>query len=395
MSSYVESPYRIEERRLAGIVAQCEQEVRDAMQKYETEKQQLRQSKAQAMQIIEAGKQWQTQESVKKVDRDEKAEELWEKSSNLLEQEQKIRLEKQIQEDVKEDVEIFTSGREKGKKGMLLKTARKEKTDAAKIQEDICSFFVEKLQVAKQAADVETQKKLDEIEQRFLDQPDFGKELYAQQNLSVIETILQEEKNRRETEERLDEEKEQTVIRYMALKSVCHEKIENETELGKIPITVLKRQCEKLWEKKQDEKQRQYVLRAVATVMKRHNISFYDEKSGSTSFTGCQYDENTEFDVRGLSQQQFIVEVKGRCEGKTPTWTERKRSAASARKICRLFETIREELKQEYGIIFGQLESTEPSEASMKMVCKDRSGEVNSRQYVTKKTMSSEQNSQD
>lgn len=395
MSSYVESPYRIEERRLAGIVAQCEQDVRDAMQKFEAKKQQLQQSKAQAMQVIEAGKQWQTEEDIKKVDRDENAEELWEKGSQLLEQEQQARLEKQIQEDAKEDVRTFTYSRGKGKKGILLKTVRKEKTDASDIREDICSFFSEKLQLAKQAVDEEAQKKLDEIEQKFQNQPDFGKELYAKQNLSVIEAILQDEKNRRETEEKLDEEKEKTVIRYKALKAVCHEQIEDEAELKKIPIAVLKKQCEKLWEKKQDEQQRQYVLGAVAAVMKRHNISFYDEKSGLASFTGCQYDENTEFDVKGLSQQQFIVEVKGRCEGKTPTWTERKRSAASARKICRLFETIREELKQEYGIMFGQLESTEPSEASMKMVCKDRSGEVNSRQYVTKKTMSSEQNSQD
>ena len=70
---------------------------------------------------------------------------------------------------------------------------------------------------------------------------------------------------------------------------------------------------------------------------------------------------------QGLTQNKCIVEVEGKYTGSSPTLDEKRRSVTSAKKACRVFKTIYEELEREYGVVFDSISDIPPSEQTIVM----------------------------
>ena len=189
----------------------------------------------------------------------------------------------------------------------------------------------------------------------------------------VLKEILATASSEEELKEMLEEkeaqddgEHEKAVLKYMALQKLLAEKSgakepENETDFTAISVAALNLQCRKLEGQLLEIEKREYVAAALKKVMEKHNIPFFEEKKQG------QYDENLDFSVSGLTQNKCIVEVEGKYTGSSPTLDEKRRSVTSAKKACRVFKTIYEELEREYGVVFDSISDIPPSEQTIVM----------------------------
>lgn len=77
--------------------------------------------------------------------------------------------------------------------------------------------------------------------------------------------------------------------------------------------------------------------------------------------------DNASVDVSGTENNHLVMEVSGQYSGDVPTLNERRKSVSSAQHLCSLLKSIEAELKAEYGIVFGNILTEQPGEATIVM----------------------------
>ncbi len=405
MSSYIESAYVIENNRLKKIVMNCEQELNQAISQLK-----IKWSETGADRNIFQTSLYQGRSVYKKMEQDSsekdreerenlenKTEQLYLDCRNIRDREILVQLEKvrqylsdentavstietmlkqieiqlmQKKKNVQMDVQKSSIGEfrrfenaGKRKKGISIYENRKKNIRDEYV--NVRVTFENKLNEAKEFEEIKN--KVSDIEQKYYEQPEFAKELYAQQVLSDLDELIQKEKISLSTENN----HMKLVLKYNALKEVL---IKNRilekndtTEEGNIASdAALEFQCKKLEELFLERKSREYVISSLKKVMQKHEISFMEE-SDTPGVQYSQYDENIDFNISGLTQNKFIIEVEGKYAGTGPTLNEKRKSAASAKKVCGIFKVIHEELERDYGIIFSDVNVMEPSEQTIIM----------------------------
>ena len=413
MSSYVESAFSIERRRLQGIVNQCEKELENALCKLAAKKQERELARNTFQANTAMGSQAQAdrrrnadiQKSMLVNNIRARCEFLQKTYFSAIDEKAKRKLEEIIlfatHGDVGEELLMsMLSGCEEQfahrmhqddvasdeykaarPASMTSVNASQDRRRGVKIgskkpkmQEETVSVkeeFEQKLEIIKSFGRYKESEELLRIEKEYVSQPDFAKELYAQRNIARLDAYIQEELRKRAESSEADEHKEALKEQYEVLIGLTGSEndrsIPDIASLDSISAKSIEIYCDKLQSKLIEMRKKEYVSNAVRTVMQRHGIACCAISENVTHPQYYQYDENIDFNITGISQNRFISEINGKFYGKTPTLDERRKSVGSAKKACAFLKAIREELAKEFGIIFDDAEIIEPSEQSIVM----------------------------
>lgn len=413
MSSYIESTFVIESRRLQKIVSQCEEELKNALSKLNVKRQEKAQERNTFQTNIAIGSLIQgdnrnkedieknimvnkimakydflqkmyrdvIDESIKRkmneimllATKGDVSEELLMSMLNGCEQQltHSALVENTIKDKYKEAHQVpslFIGVQEERKRGVKIQLKKQSTLEADRFEAD---DFEQKLKVLKSINRYKREQEILQIEKEYIAQPDFAKELYARQNIAKLDQYLQDELRKREEKVQSTAYREDLKKQYEALKDLIGSKndqsIPSVESLENLSVKSIENFCEKLQSKLIEIRKKEYVANAVRTVMQRHGIACCSIMDNVTFSQNYQYDENIDFNISGISQNRFISEINGKFYGKTPTLDERRKSVGSAKKACTFLRAIREELEKEFGIIFDETEIMEPSEKSIVM----------------------------
>lgn len=415
MSSYIDSAYSIERRRLQGIVSQCEKELEDAISAVAAKKYERQSSQKKFQDNIKKGQQTHGDDKrLENMGRSSFLGELFSRCDSLERiygEEMDAAIQIQLNEirnhihqrDVHEELLVIMIDRceeelvkkthnksifidelnkenknpdhkrriiSEGKKGMKLGNPEKKVEDSL-TYDSLADEFEQRLQEVKSFASSEDRRLVQTIECEYKNQPDFAKTLYLSKALPQLEAILQKEINKKDTIKKAETKADQLMKRYEALmlllKNEESNRITYTSNLEGISLKALELQCEELEKALVEKRKKEYMLSAVKTVMQKHGIVCCDLSKNNVPAQSYQYDENVDFSISGILQNRFVAEMKGKYFGKAPTLDDRRRSVASAKKACGFLKKIRDELEQDYGIIFDDVEIIDPSEKTITM----------------------------
>lgn len=409
MSSYVESPYIIEHRRLQGIVIQCEKELQESLEKM---KEIRRKQDSFQKNIIEGQKRLLNNRQNEDEHKQSTSSEILERCkfiermyTDVIDTSAQIKLDEikvytrygEIDEELlmnmlnsceeqlvkkahdynsangMHEIEDFKPENRRqmntgGKRGVKLKA--KKYVESSTI-DDTRTDFEYKMEIVKSLERYQNDPSVLLIEKEYMAQPDFAKALYACQNIAKLDSFLQEEIQKRKVSDMLKIQKEKLKNQYEALlkltESANDDSIPEIDNLENMSIKTIESVCENLQKKLVEKRKKEYVSNAIRKVMEKHGIVCCNVDEGNAGVRNYQYDESIDFDISGVSQNRFIAEMSGKYYGKTPTIDERRKSVKSAKRACDFLKKIRDELEQEYGIIFDGAEIVEPSESNLVM----------------------------
>ena len=413
MSSYVESAYSIEHRRLQEIVNQCKKELEDALGKVKEKEQEREQNKSLFRSNMNRGEQSQRNRDCEKAAEKvifkngilEKCDFIEKRYMDVLDASVKRRLdeirvfagsgaiseallknmlggcEAQLAKKAQHTYEISRKREEKyhiaelpdggkvdAKKGVKLGKRRQENTEDTNTDK---KEFEQKLELVKSIERYKNDEQVLLIEKEYRSQPDFAKGLYARRKITELNLLLQEEIRAKEAFHEDRKRRELLKKRYRVLIELtcgkdCHDTPEV-ARLDDMTDQSIENLCEKLQKILIEKRKKEYMSNAVKSIMQRHGIPCWTVNENDANLQRYQYDQNVDFDISGLSQKRFIVEMNGKFYGKTPTLDECRKSVRSAKRACSFLKTIREELEEEFGIVFDDMELVEPSEKSIVM----------------------------
>lgn len=413
MSSYVESAFSIERRRLQGIVNQCEKELENALCKLATKKQEKEQARNIFQTNTAIGRRTQgdnrkntdIQKSILVNNIRARCEFLQKTYFSVIDETVKRKLdeiilfathgdvreellmsmlsacEEQLDRRIHQDNVVADKYKVAHLASVTPATAVQDRRRGIKIGSKkqnplegttaVKEEFEQKLEIIKSFDRYKKCEELLQIEKEFITQPDFAKELYAQQNIARLDAYIQEELRKKEQASESDGHKEALKKQYEVLIGLTgsenDQSIPDVDSLDNISAKSIETYCEKLQSRLIEMRKKEYVSNAVRTVMQRHGIACCTISDNVTLPQSYQYDENIDFNISGISQNRFISEINGKFYGKTPTLDERRKSVGSAKKACEFLRAIREELAKEFGIIFDEANIIEPSEKSIVM----------------------------
>lgn len=430
MSSYVESLFSIQTRNLRDIVNQCEQQLQLAVDKLLNKQLQCKHEKDDFNKRMETAARQQAIEHEKNVSiYNEMKRKLYNKCESLLKvykEDIDPKIEKQLQDiksqiiegDLKlNDIAIIIDKYERDiiekiqntnamktkilseqhyhapidisekRKGVPLDFSMNRHQKIASVDSDITVLFERKLQELKQNNDITgfQQEKIISIEKMYHSTPVFAKELFVSKTFNELEemerTIYIKQKQKNDNEKQIKILK----LKYQALKQLlCEVPATYDVDLDKTSLTEINILCNKLEELYIMEQKKIYITSSIKTVLKNHNISFYEMDTDKNVTYKCKYDDNIIFKIEGLSQNQFITEMRGTYFGEMPTIEDRRKSVSSAKKACSFLKKIRKELELDYGVIFNDIETDEPEEENIQMV-KEINGNTELKKYFHKK----------
>ena len=433
MSSYMESAYTIEHRRLQTIVTKCEQELNSAISLLDEKRYSLKKEQDKFQENLQNGQavsqnieaELMEQDQIVRQELRNRVEQLYLSCQECPETEMLTHIElikeylqdKNVKVSTIESILNQTEERivkeriqEKNKQSRLLeydtysyrtfemKPKRKKGVNLCEIDKivdkknnsvNIKNIFEDKLDKAKKINQIKGE--IEKIERKYYEEPEFARELYATQKLNDLEKLIQNQQKEKSSEKKSRHEK--NISKYLALKGLLakgrSDNFNIVEEIDNISDAALELQCEKLEARFIEIKKREYVSSALKKVMEKHGIPFFDEKHMREKYE--QYDENIDFNVSGLTQNKLVIEVEGKYTGNSPTLNEKRKSVLSARKVCGIFKEIHEELKKDYGIVFDDINVIEPSEQTiiMKPISDTKSGN-NSYMYDKQKLIQHE-----
>lgn len=431
MSSYITSPYELEERRLQGILQQCTLELDKAINNVQKQmnviEQKEREQKQRELQFdqnqhaLRTGFLNQNEAAIK--EKEDKRKELIRILHNMdieiqslslhygngkmisaVSRQHKLQklvlyddvnigeLEREIKSHMQlTEKEVFDNSKQnasqKGiswsfsftndvKKGISLKEEMAHSTE--NIMSPIEKFTL-RLQQAKEYNGYEKLHELILLEKQFHNQPEYSKSAFALKNMKNLDSLLQRLM-------RLDKQvrgqalaQEQMKIKYSAL---C-ELVGIKPDINKIQndniFQWLSKECDRLQYLYQEKQKRSYVAKAVQSVMEKHGILFQDALNNGINFSM----EDISLNVEGVGSDYLTMEVVGNYTGDYPTLNERRKSVASAQHFCSLLSTIETELKTEFGIHFKKISREEPNENTIQM---KKNIARNSKKYHESKT---------
>lgn len=429
MSSYVSSPYEIEERRLRGIVSDCEADLARSLQEVQAQ-QNVINNIEQAR--IEEFNQYQGTKTVSdiaeeanikanKIVREEKIERLKQKladmqielaafenhygsmpdvvdkQNSLLRrlEDKDVNLEK-LEHDIDEHIqyaegEVVKKSSEmfmkkikqgvvanrvvRGEKGVSLKSdaalqgrGREKKTTPA-------DEFAILLKKAKESPFYGKVKQIEALRKEFEDKKEFERPAFAVRNMKKLAELC-------DRLAKLEAHDTDIVVKYKAICKLLDVTPDKNILAGPINQPQLEQECQKMMDKYQEKKKREYVSEALATVFARHGIEYQDGMEDELQFSMG----NITLNVNGVDSNYLTMEVEGQYNGDAPTLDEKRKSVATANHFCSLLAAITEELKDEYGVTFKNITTEKPSETTIVMK-KSKTGNSNRNYHSNNKQM--------
>ena len=419
MSSYVESAYNVEQRRLQNIVTQCEKDLELALKalaekkrekellqiqfgqnRLEGEEQEKQKERAKREQFANGLiEKCQSLERLYADEIDEKInEELIDIKNHILKKDiqenllvsliescenrlvniyQRKKALSNIQSDKEVAVQLVPPSLSHDKKGIKLNNYKKKSNTSVKMDEEV-SVFESKIQEAMDLVKDQDLHMIMTIKKGYLTQPDFAKNLYIRKTLPQIDRIVQKSIQERELLILEEEELNKLKDRFAALVLLLYENqvdsIPVELKSKAMSIPTLEFHCKQMERALIEKRKNEYVLSSIKKVMQNHGIVCHDIGEKEAAIQRFQYDENIEVSIMGTTQKRFVAEMSGLYFGKVPTLNDKRKSASSAKKACSFMNKIRDELSKDYGIIFETVEMIQPDEETMHMKqCSDKS----------------------
>lgn len=419
MSSYVTSPFVLEQRRLQGILNQCQDDLYNALQEVEKQQEIMKQKEEEQYikdaqyfvfqrgaenryqrDIEKKQKEWEQRRSglenrIRRIkielgavtgdrrewkeiiDRQEqltemilsRVENLDDLEQYIDEHEQNIRIKTRQISEVLYGKAMYESGHiamKRSHKGISLKMGDVYEKIEKKEQSPL-DIFIFKMREAMESKYINRFPALIKLEKEFDEQQDYMKPLFAVQNMEKLVDIRKQIEQFEKNESEQARKRKEIILRYRAICRMMGIK-ENESliEERKSSRNLIKT-CNELYQEYQEKKKQQYIISAIEEVMERHGIAFQDSTSSAWGSTLHFSMDHAQIDISGAEDNQLTMEVYGEYEGTVPTLDDRRKSVVSANKICSLLQVIETELREEHGIIFGKTIIKEPCEEAIIM----------------------------
>lgn len=419
MSSYVTSPFVLEERRLQGIVNKCSEDLNIALQNIieqqnlikEKEEERKRIDKSYFVSQVKADNEHREnllKKSVELMDKKrhlremlqniqlelnifqngnfemelimERQKQLWyrlEKSEeNFEELENSIIIHIQEAEKKVKDQSAEKSGRivhsvenvamKHGKKGVSLQM-NKQFGSEEKIRTNPLDVFAAKMEMAISSQYRKRFPSLIQLKRDFDLQPEYARAAFAVNNMQKIDEIIRQLETIANSGKIANDKREKIVLRYRAICNLMHEAVDERLVENERSTRKLLQTYNDLFKKYQEVKKHEYVSAAVADIMERHGISYQDSRNSTYGQIMHFAMDNASVDISGTENNHLVMEVSGEYSGDVPTLNERRKSVSSAHHLCSLLKSIEDELKREYGIVFGNILTEQPSEETIVM----------------------------
>ena len=329
MSSYVTSPFVLEERRLQGIVNKCNEELQCALRAVERQQEEiLRKQKEQEEQdaAYHRGQQEEKnryeEEKAIQLERDRKRKiQLKEQLKNLqielevyqkkvpgmdgaVEHYQQLLLQMEdasvslddlerkisdyienVQQTVMKNAESQTEQESllgktslinygKQKKGVSLEIAEEE--DKKEETLPVTDLFQQKIDQLMAAPYGNRFSLLGKLKEEFLEQPEYAKTAYAVKNMPELDAVAKQMDAYGEREKKNQQKRQDLVNRYRAVCELLGEMPDDALIIDEKSTRILVQKYNELFELYKQKKQQAYISNAVSSVMKKHGIAFYD-----------------------------------------------------------------------------------------------------------------------
>lgn len=436
MSSYVTSPFVLEDRRLQGIVQQCTSDLNLAIkniidQQKLYEEQRKAQEEKDAQYFSELSKEellFERKENSKREDVQQRKKRL-----RLMLEDIQIELEEfqknygeldsatkrqtnliYILESAEQDLEIveqkiknhiscsekemlskvstqtlFSLKKEvavlkikRGNKGVSLKEVENTETVIQK-QSTPLTIFLAKMEQALSSPYAERISQLNSMKKQLDSQPDYAKNAFAVKNMKQLDDLIKRLDGIGKQDQSFEKKREKLVCQYMAICKLLEIQPDISLLNDKRNSLRLSQEYKELVRIFQEKKKREYVSHALEVVLGRYGIVFQDiEKDNVMNFSM----NDAELSISGTDMGYLSMEVVGQYEGETPTLNDKRKSTSSALHFCSILPDIERELKDEFGVVFKNVSTQPPSEAHISM---KKNGSYNNKKFhENKKCMS-------
>lgn len=219
MSSYIESAYSIEHRRLQQIVTKCQQELNEATSRLCKRRHEIENASDVFQEHMLRGQMEQKKSEEERVEHARaEAEKIRVQLNGQVSEniESEIAFSKEMRETVRHAFRTNEKSTER-KKGVCLYVEKKE-PEEPQTSEDIKSIFEDKLNKAKSTEEIKDCALV--MEKEYYEEPEFARELYARSKIKELKEMLEEK------EAQDDGEHEKAVLKYMALQKLLAKKVE-------------------------------------------------------------------------------------------------------------------------------------------------------------------------
>ncbi|MBR4027691.1 MAG: hypothetical protein IKJ01_09130 [Lachnospiraceae bacterium] len=421
MSSYITSPFVLEERRLQGIVNQCTQDFNIALQnvrqqqdfinqkakmqnrkdqqyfvsneisekEYKTgilerhvelqEKRQYLQEMLQSMKIELDIFQREYSEMDNAIKRQAQLEFRLENSLENLEQlEVDIGFhikttEAEIQQLSEEKYRKFVYEykldnivNKKAKKGISLQVHKQENLQNT-VYDAPFDIFVAKLAQVLDSPYHNRFPSIRKLKEAFDLQPEYAKPAFAVKHMQKLDELLKQLQAISNTEKMADNKRQKIVLQYRAICNLMHIEADERMIEDERSTRKLIQLYQELFRNYQEQKKQEYISSAISNVMQKRGIVFQDSINsdyGNVMQFGL---DNATIQISGTEHNYLELEVAGQYFGELPTLNERRKSVSSMEHFCSLFRQIEIELKEDYGIIFQNILTEVPNEDAIQM----------------------------
>lgn len=421
MSSYITSPYVLEQRRLQGIVNQCTANLNKAMEdvrrQQEVMEQQQRDQRCkdqqyftereQADEAYRKRTQKETQEQARKRQRladmlhnlevelqalrDES--EAW-KEANRRQERLKYRLEhaeenlEALEQDMKRHMqeteqqvgvqsgagwmpELGDNGVERaliqqGSRGVSLQIQSPKESEAVR-EETPLQVFEHKLQLALRSPYSSRFAALKEMKRELDEKPAYARAAFAVHHMKKLDELIRQLEALDKNQQNEQEKRKNLIVQYQAVCKLLEIQPDETLLTDEKSTRMLNKRCSELYAEYQEAQKHKFVADAVSKVMERHGILFQDHSRAEGADRMRFAMENAWVDISGSQGNNLVMEVTGSYTGDAPTLNDRRKSVSAARTLCSLMKTIESELREEYGIVFGQMLAERPSEETIVM----------------------------
>lgn len=436
MSSYVTSPFVLEERRLQGIADQCrrdfflaldevkgqEEKIKElAKRQEESDKNYLREKEEAPLLRDKEQALFAERDKKKKAELKKRLENLdtelavyekrygsmerallrqdrlWLQLENtgcdFVEIERRIReQEKEVREEIQmisgekaaEASRYFHAERETGglgAKGVSLQTTPEDKI-AGYMPDSPVKIFEEKLQRALASPFAGRYPSLAAMKEQYEREPDYAKAAFAVKNRKYLEKLEGQLAGFLALEQREQEKRKETAAQYRAVCRLLGMVPDEELMMDEKADRALAGRYHDLYREYEEKKRQEYVSAAIASVMEKHDIFYQD---GAENDARMLFEmEDAQLDISGVDSGHLRMEVSGEYAGEKPTLNDKRKAALAAGHFCALLTEIEEELKTDYGIVFCSVLTQKPDEETIVMRRRHSAGNEKGRYSVGK-----------
>ncbi len=416
MSSYVTSPFVLEERRLQGIVQQCSMDLNNALIDVEMQLQSMAAHEQERKEKDENYREQMDMESYrfslsKRAEQEKKQQqraqiestleeikleiEIFSKHYGCLEsaaiRQQKLeymlshaggvytKLEKDVQKHLhatEEEMQAMASSQslitvrhevsvaktKLGKKGVSLKEGTAETKNSSE-KKSPAVLFDEKLEAALQSRHVQKISKIKELKREYDSQPEYAKTAFAIKNMYKLDECLKRLSRLEMQGKAAKSQWNKEVLEYQAICRLLEIDPLEELISDQRSAPKLKQELKRLKYRYQERKTREYISHSVKVVLEKHGIMFQDADEESLLFSM----EGAQVSVVNMGTDLLSMEVVGEYSGDAPTINERRKTVTTAEHFCEMVPVIETELREDYGIIFGKVSTEQPNEEKIVM----------------------------